>query len=135
MAYSRDIQITLSGDGRHDREHIKRYLTTAWPEVEVVGADWYHLAFSFASGGVGDLRLYLDGSQVKIGLDGHLFDDSPVPHLHRSGQPLILGALEGIGNAFEGSLSEVAVWGRVLTHEEILWLYRNSLKQLETDPP
>lgn len=126
----REIQITISADGTHNRPHIKRYLTTAWPEFDVISDTWRHVAFTYAAGGDGLLRLFVDGVEVTMTLDGHLFDDNSVPQLHRNGAPLSIGALQGSRNAFRGSVSELAVWDRALSPEEILWLHRNSLRQL-----
>jgi len=138
QAGSRDIQITISADGTHDRSRIKRYLTTAWPEFQVVDEVWRHVAFTFASEGDGNgdgrLRLFVDGVEITMTLDGHFFDDSPVPRLHPNGSPLSIGALEGSGNAFRGSVSEFAVWDRALSPDEILWLSRNSVTGIAGDP-
>ncbi len=131
MANSRDLQITISADGSHDREQIKRLLTTAWPEMDAVSPKWRHVAFTFAGGGEGRLRLFLDGVEARVGLDAHRFDDSPVPRLHRSGLPLVLGAIDGAGNAFEGGISEVGLWDRALPPECLLWLSRHSLRELD----
>ncbi len=130
MAGSRDILVTLSGDGSHDRDQIKRHLSTRWPHFDVMDATWRHLAFTFAGGGEGRLRLYVDGREIEPGKDGHIFDDSPVPELFPGTAPLTIGALEGSKNSFQGSVSEFAVWGKALRPEEILWLSQRSLREL-----
>ncbi len=131
MANSRDLQITISADGSHDGNRIKRLLTTTWPEMDAVGAIWRHVAFTYASGGKGRLRLFLDGVEVSVGLDAHSFNDSPVPRLHRGGLPLVLGAVDGGGNAFEGRIAELAAWDSALPPECVLWLSRHSLGELD----
>jgi hypothetical protein len=131
IAASTELQLTLSADGSHDRDQIKRYLTTVWPEMELVSNQWQHLAFTFKSGKKGHLRMYLNGVELQMGLDTHAYDDSPVPALFEAGLPLSFGALDGSKNAFEGQISEVAVWNQPLPPEAILWLCRNSLSALK----
>jgi hypothetical protein len=130
LADSRELQVTISADGSHERDRIKRCLTTAWPLLDVVSPEWRHVVFTYVGGNEGRLRLFLDGVETRVGLDAHYFDDSPVPRLHRNGLPLTIGALDGSKNAFAGRVSEVAVWDRALPPESALWLYRHSLSEL-----
>ncbi len=131
IANSRDIQVTLSGNGTHQRDHIKRYLTTRWPQFHIINPEWRHLAFTFKGGDAGQLRLFVDGREIVIGEDGHLYDDSPVPKLFEGAISLRVGALKDSGSAFRGQVSELAVWDKTLPPEEILWLSGNSLQELD----
>jgi hypothetical protein len=102
----------------------------------------HHIAVTYdGSVSAAGVRIYVDGrlQQVKVGLDT-LYR----PFVNAGGvfkQPLRIGAGEAKGKKFEGSISEVRAWGRVLREEELAAIAgvesrpvfaRNEV--LETDP-
>lgn len=125
-----EIMVILSNDGSHDRDKIKRHLSSLWPAKRIFDGTWRHLAFTYHAGEKGTLKLYVDGQALRARSGLHLYDDSDVSELFRSKANLRLGALAGENNAFQGQLDEIGIWNYALSPQEIKWLATNSLKNI-----
>ncbi|PIZ56223.1 hypothetical protein COY28_01145, partial [Candidatus Woesearchaeota archaeon CG_4_10_14_0_2_um_filter_57_5] len=93
---------------------------TTWANVnsmaEVTPGNWYHVVGTD------------DGSTVKLYINGNLENSYPsFGKGHNITSPVIIGshgAARAGDLAFNGTIDEVAIWNRSLSHEEILSLYQ-----------
>ena len=128
---TREMIVTLSADGTHDRSRIKRSLSVLWPRTEVFDGTWRHVAFTFEGDGEGEVRLFVDGVELRPGWGGHRFDDSPVAALHPAEAPVAIGSLPGSQRAFRGLIDEMAIWNVALSPSEIRWLSKYSIRTID----
>jgi hypothetical protein len=131
-----EMIVTLSSDGSHDGSRIKRFVSALWPRTDVFDGHWRHVAFTFQTGDGADgrVRLFVDGTELKLGDGAHAFDNAPIHGLHVPDAPLTIGARSDAKRFFDGLLDEVAVWDVPLSAEEIRWLSRNSVRELASAP-
>lgn len=80
----------------------------------VADGNWHHVAATRLRS-TGEIRLFIDGLQVAAATGGTQSLTAP--------PRLMIGRLQIDGNAFQGKLDEVAVYGRVLPPEEIAAIY------------
>jgi hypothetical protein len=126
-----EVIVILSADGGDHNDRIKRTVSTLWPFSRVFNGEWRHVAFTFQGGGDGELRLFLDGVELRPdGRAAHVLSVGSVPALFSSDAPVLLGAGAGPNRFFEGLVDEVAVWDSALSPGEIRWLFENSARQL-----
>ncbi len=113
------IRAFLSGTGTTSANYIS---TGTFSDTE----DWHHLAFAWDPGlVVGDrMKIYRDGSQITT------------PHTSATVSTIIdttaitfMGAIDGGGSFFNGSLDEFTLYNRTLSSSEITDLFRNQTER------
>ena len=124
-----DIMVSISGDGTRYGNNVKRNLSNIWPAKYIFDGTWRHFAFTYKSGGEGELKLYVDGQELRAGSGLHSYDEGKVKELFQAEANLRLGATED-NNAFQGQLDEIGIWDYALSAHEIEWLVNNSLKNI-----
>jgi hypothetical protein len=101
----------LSSDGgTSNREYVNSTST-------ITDTDWHHIVATFASG---TLKIYIDGANKTSSSTGN------ITSIHKSAQPVLISK-ENAGTYFDGTIDEVMILDRALSHDEVRQLYHNVL--------
>ena len=129
------IAVQISADGTNNNR--KMYWNQS--DVDAFDGQWHHVAFTFDNG---ILKFYLDGVRLD-GTDLGVMTVGTVSQIYNTPDVVSLGAitdvnssgsLQGSDRYTGGLFDEVAIWHGVLSDNEILWLYKNSLKAFQAAP-
>ncbi len=126
---TRAVNVLLTPAGSFARR--KNYLSS----FPVFDGNWRHVAFTYQPGECaeqdGQLRVFVDGVELRAGAGLEILDDDPVPKLFASTAPLQVGAWTEPGRYFQGELDELAIWNTALDPAQIKWLAETTLRELD----
>ena len=106
------LQVILSSDGIN----FNRYICG-----NINDGNWYHVSFSFSSGLV---KMYINSIQQTITQIG----SNTITTLYDYTDSIEVGSVgDGISNFFDGNISNIKIYNKVLTNSEVLQNY-NALK-------
>lgn len=103
------IQIGSTGQWRFYAFDDNGAMNVVLPPVNASDGDWVHIAAGF------------NGTQLFMVIDGGVRSVYAASSVKPSSSPLVIGRQ---GTSHDGQISNVGFWGRVLTTQEILALYR-----------
>jgi hypothetical protein len=105
------LQVILSSNG----SNFNRYICG-----NINDGNWHHVSFSFSSGLV---KMYIDSIPQAVTQIG----SNTITTLHDYTDSIEVGSVaNGIGNFFDGNISNVKIYNKVLTDSEVLQNYNST---------
>jgi hypothetical protein len=121
------MRVIISDDGSYNVGHAKDYQSS----INVFDATWRNIGFTFNAG---VLKLYIDGVED---INPTKTRDDAITTIHNSTVDVTIGASLNNNTPeqfFAGSIGDVRIYNRVLTQQEITYLYESYRPKLMVGP-